>query len=113
MGENWREDLLYEFFADECAFAGADNVAAILAGNYRPIQVELGERMPIAEIVAFVVGAVGFIDAALSLFDRWRMNTLENTATDFVRLARSELKIPEDVDDETVVKLLERVASKK
>jgi hypothetical protein len=110
--DNRREQLLYEFFPDECELAGNENVAVVLQGTYRPIKAELGENMPIGELVAFVAGAVGFIDAALSLLDRCKSGVSEASAKlDFVGLARSELKVPEDVDDEVIARLLDRIAS--
>jgi hypothetical protein len=114
MFNDQRKQLLYEFFSDECELAGAENVAVVLQGTYKTVRTEFGENMPVGEIVAFVAGVVGFIDAALSLLDRCKSNGAVSEASlehDFVTQARTELKIPEEVEDEVITQLLNRIAS--
>lgn len=107
-----RETLLREFFAEECEAIGDENLVPILRSTFRPTQTEYGENMPLLEFVSIVAAAVGFIDASLSLYDRVisNLNGSNRYAENFVALARSELQIPAEVDDQRVERILRRIA---
>lgn len=108
-----RDEIVREFFSEECEVIGEDNLEPILRNLYRPVETEYGENMPVVEFIGIVVAAVGFIDASLSLHDRAKANISKNEdgADAFVALARSELKIPTEVDDRTIELVLRRIAS--
>lgn len=112
MQQTTREKILCEFFAEECEAIGDENLEPILRNAFRPTQTEHGENMPILEFVGIVAAAVGLIDASLSLYDRARSKRNEGnlSAEEFVALARSELQIPVEVDDQRIESILRRIA---
>lgn len=108
-------ELLLHFFAEECELIGNENLEPILRGEFHLIQTEHGENMPVAEFVGTVAAAVGFIDASLSLYDRFSKAPKEkgeNDITKFIILARSELKIPGEIDDQRVEAILRQIAGR-
>lgn len=108
-----RDEIVREFFAEECEIIGKENLEHILSNLHRPIETDYGENMPVVEFIGVVVAAVGFIDASLSLYDRAKanINKNEDDLAAFVALARSELKIPTEIDDRTIELILRRIAS--
>jgi hypothetical protein len=114
MPQATRENILREFFAEECEAIGDENLEPILLNAFRPVRTEYGENMPIHEFISMVVAAVGFIDASLSLYDRGnsKRSKGDHNVEDFVALARSELQIPAEVDDQRIQLILLRIANK-
>jgi hypothetical protein len=114
MSQTTRETILREFFSEECEAIGDENLEPILRSSFKPTRTEYGENMPIFEFVGIVAAAVGFIDASLSLYDRRSSNRIESDRNidDFVTLARSELQIPAEVDDQRIELILRRIADK-
>lgn len=112
MKQATREQILREFFAEECEAIGDENLEPILRNAFRPTQTEYGENMPLLDFVGIVAAAVGFIDASLSLYDRASSKRNEGnlSAEDYVALARSELQIPAEVDDQRIELILRRIA---
>jgi hypothetical protein len=109
-----RDELLQGFFREECEAIGPENLIPILENRFRLVRTEYGENLPLGEVVGIVVAAVGFIDASLSLRERLK-RPAESESVDveaFVSLARSELKIPDELDDQRVEAILRRIAGK-
>jgi len=105
----FRNTLVRDLFADECEVIGAENVDAILSGSYKPVQTQYGENLAVVEFVGIVVSAVGFIDASISVYERFKKANPEMTAEAFVTRARQELRIPEEIDDDRVVAVFRSV----
>ncbi|MEQ1681969.1 MAG: hypothetical protein ABL983_10290 [Nitrospira sp.] len=110
MPETLRKQLLQDYFSDECAFIGEDTVDAILTGTYKPIKTQRGENMPVEGLVVVVTAAVGFIDSALSLYDRMkREESINRPMDELVQLIRSKLQVSNDIDDDVVVEVIKEI----
>lgn len=110
MPETLRKQLLQDYFADECAFIGEDTVDAILTGTYKPIKTQRGENMPVEGLIVVVTAAVGFIDSALSLYDRMkREESINRPMDELVQLIRSKLQVSNEIDDDVVVEVIKEI----
>ncbi|PZN75376.1 MAG: hypothetical protein DM484_18965 [Candidatus Methylumidiphilus alinenensis] len=105
------KQILKKYFKDECDLIGRENFIQLFDESSRVIEADYGENMPIFEVIGFLVGIIGFVDSAFSLYERMTSSTEQNIKSDqFILLARKQLQIPEDVDDSVIISILEMVA---
>lgn len=98
-----KQEILEEYFPDECDLIGESNVEAIVKGTQKSIQTEYGSNVTIMEVVAIVVAVVTFLDSLLAIIDSLSQRFLRKpTQKEVLIEVKQTIKLPDAVDQKTL-----------